>query len=246
MPGRYAIISDIHGNAAALKAVLAKGRELGVDEFCCLGDVVGYGASMKECVDLVRNNCRYVIQGNHDLNILNGPAENMRPEAKEAIEYAHSILDQSDLDFLAGLPHPLKVANRFLLTHGALTGQADYILKQSDAQKNIALLEQDYPGINVMFFGHTHLPMVLTASAAKTDFTQGGMVNINPAKTYLVNPGSAGQPRDKTPEACFCIYDTDDSQIIYVRVPYDFRPEQKKIMDAGLPEKNARRLALGL
>lgn len=242
---RFAILSDIHGNATALKAVIAKAKEFGVHEFCCLGDIIGYGASLKECVDLVRTNCTHTVQGNHDCKVTSEDNDQMRPEAVAALAYARSQISQEDIDFLCNQPHPKKVGNLFLLTHGALTGRDNYILKQTDAQDNIALLKENYPGINLMFFGHTHLPMVLTENGAKTDFTQGGVVTINPQKHYLVNPGSVGQPRDKTPQACFCIYDTQDSQVIYMRVEYDIKSEQERILAAGLPEKNARRLALG-
>ena len=63
---RIAVISDIHGNLAALEAVLAAvaGR---CDQVWCLGDVVGYGARPNECVDVVRDRCRVVLAGNHDL-----------------------------------------------------------------------------------------------------------------------------------------------------------------------------------
>jgi diadenosine tetraphosphatase ApaH/serine/threonine PP2A family protein phosphatase len=62
---------------------------------------------------------------------------------------------------------------------------------------------------------------------------------------YLINPGSAGQPRDGDPRAAFAVFDTGERLVTYHRVPYDIAGAQKKIRAAGLPELLARRLGLG-
>ena len=49
---KYAILGDIHGNLEALEAVLAACRELGVEKYACIGDIVGYNANPKECLNL--------------------------------------------------------------------------------------------------------------------------------------------------------------------------------------------------
>ena len=63
---RTAILSDIHGNFEALEAVLAECRAVDIDDFICLGDVVGYGANPNECVERVQGLTDCVIGGNHD------------------------------------------------------------------------------------------------------------------------------------------------------------------------------------
>src|SRR4029079_1795030 len=62
----FAIISDIHGNLEALQAVLADIDARGIQRTVCLGDVIGYGASPKECIDLVVERCEFCLCGNHD------------------------------------------------------------------------------------------------------------------------------------------------------------------------------------
>lgn len=242
---RYAIISDIHGNLAALEATLRMADEYGAHEVCCLGDIVGYGAAARECVELVRGRCRHIVRGNHDAKVRPPRGEGMRPEAEIALEYAAQTLTEEQILWLANLPHPQVVNGRFILAHGALTAYDDYILKQEDVRANIGIMTADFPGRELLFFGHTHLPMALTASGAKTDFRAGGLVSLAPGKQYLVNPGSVGQPRDGNPAACFCIYDAADGQVIFLRAEYDIDTEQERMRAAGLPDKSIRRIALG-
>src|SRR5262245_59673870 len=63
---KRALISDIHGNLEALKAVLEDIGQQGIQEIYCLGDIVGYGPNPRECIDLVMENCRLTLLGNHD------------------------------------------------------------------------------------------------------------------------------------------------------------------------------------
>lgn len=242
---RYAILSDIHGNRRALEAALRVAREYGAQKFCCLGDVVGYGANSAECIKLVRENCAYAVQGNHDAQIQPPRDPSMRPEAVEALDYALSTIGLPEIAWLKKLPHPLLVDNLFMIAHGALAGRDAYILKQEDARLNLQLLSDKHAPAQVLFFGHTHLPMALTAGGAKTDFREGGAVTLAPGKQYLFNPGSVGQPRDGNPAACFCIYDPADSQVIYLRAEYDVAAEQEDMRVANLPNKSIQRLGLG-
>ena len=63
---KFAIIADIHANLEALEAVLADSREQGCERYVCLGDVVGYGANPKECLEIVRKMEMSCVKGNHD------------------------------------------------------------------------------------------------------------------------------------------------------------------------------------
>ena len=64
---KYAIVSDIHGNLEAFRAVLEKCGQLGVNQYICLGDTVGYGADPSACLQLLRSlNPLAVVKGNHD------------------------------------------------------------------------------------------------------------------------------------------------------------------------------------
>ncbi|HNB60641.1 MAG TPA: metallophosphoesterase family protein, partial [Phycisphaerales bacterium] len=79
----FAIISDVHANGAALKAVLADIRSRGVSRIICLGDIIGYGPDPLECVDLVRENVDWSLMGNHDFGVLYEPTS-FNPDAETA------------------------------------------------------------------------------------------------------------------------------------------------------------------
>ena len=66
---KIAIISDIHGNLPALEAVLHDIKRRGITRIFCLGDLVGKGPSSAEVVDLIKQTCEAVVQGNWDIGI---------------------------------------------------------------------------------------------------------------------------------------------------------------------------------
>src|SRR4030095_16316302 len=63
---RFAIFSDVHGNLEALEAVIANAREHHCTHFICLGDIVGYNANPRECLEIVRDLDCPTVKGNHD------------------------------------------------------------------------------------------------------------------------------------------------------------------------------------
>lgn len=88
-----AVISDIHGNASALKTVLADIQSRGIEQIICLGDIVGYGPDPLECVDLVRQRCVWSLMGNHDYGVLYEPT-NFNPGAESAAFWTRDQFDK--------------------------------------------------------------------------------------------------------------------------------------------------------
>ena len=94
------------------------------------------------------------------------------------------------------------------------------------------------------FFGHTHVPVAFMRDTV----VRGGTYSkfkVDPSKKYFINVGAVGQPRDNNPKSAYVIYDMDASTIELRRLDYDIAAAQKKILDAGLPERLAERLAFG-
>src|SRR5215208_7652111 len=104
MPGRVALVSDVHGNLPAFKAVLEDAKGEGVDEIWCLGDLVGYGAQPTECVELAREECTVCLAGNHDLVVTGGIdiADFSRSAAVAALWTRDNISEEA-MSFLKGL-----------------------------------------------------------------------------------------------------------------------------------------------
>jgi len=73
----------------------------------------------------------------------------------------------------------------------------------------------------------------------------GREVRLRPGAAYLINPGSVGQPRDGNPRASFGIFDSESLVYRNLRVTYPVKETQRKILEAGLPDELALRLAEG-
>lgn len=65
---KIAIISDIHGNLEALKTTLKDMEKRKIDKIICLGDTIAKGVHPKKCLELVKNSCEIVLQGNCDVH----------------------------------------------------------------------------------------------------------------------------------------------------------------------------------
>ena len=94
----FAIISDIHSNLKALRAVLDDLEKRGVEEFYCLGDIIGYGPEPAECLDLVAQRCKVCLCGNHDHAVFYEPT-NFNVSAERAAYWTRSALeDEPDVE----------------------------------------------------------------------------------------------------------------------------------------------------
>jgi diadenosine tetraphosphatase ApaH/serine/threonine PP2A family protein phosphatase len=68
---------------------------------------------------------------------------------------------------------------------------------------------------------------------------------MEPGTTYLLNPGSIGQPRDSDPRAGFAIADIESQTVEFWRIPYNIEAVQDRMTRAGLPEPLILRLSFG-
>src|SRR6058998_2296926 len=132
---RFAILSDIHANLEALEAVLADARGHRCTHFICLGDVVGYNANPRECLDLVRQLDCPVVKGNHDEEVtLSASSEHFNELAERAIQWTRDTLTDPDKEWLRKLPLQKRVHD-FTIVHATLDtpGQWGYVFSNLDA-----------------------------------------------------------------------------------------------------------------
>ncbi len=239
---RYGIISDIHGNLEALEVILKILKKEGVDEYLFAGDVVGYGANPRECIEIVRNLPGFRgVAGNHDWGVLNKTSlEFFNPVAKEALLWTREELTESDLDFLENLPLVVE-EEEFTLVHATLEYPEEwsYIYSTYEAHRNLEILKT-----RVCFFGHSHIPIFFLENEHIT-YGREEIIELKEGYRYLVNVGSVGQPRDGDPRACAVIFDTEKEEIRYIRKDYPIRKAQEKIWDKGLPRVLGTRLEYG-
>jgi len=260
---RYGIITDGHSNIQALKKVLEL-LDNEVDSIICLGDIVGYNANPKECLDLVRRHkkIKHVIQGNHDRvigysNDYNSLSD-FSADAKDGAIYSCSILDHEDFEYLKSLKPNKEIMDAdfpFLISHGipCHVDPDGYLLYKDDAQFGIEQLKNEF-GMNLGFFGHTHIPTFISSngdpysiSSDPADF-KCRMVEcmeqefeIDPDRYYLINPGSIGQPRTEGITS-YAIFDSTKRTVIIKNLTYDFRGAMDAIYEAGYSRRIAERL----
>ena len=238
---RFAIFGDIHANFHALKVVLTDAETHMCTHFVCMGDVVGYNAFPKQCIEVVRQLDCPVVKGNHDEQAsMFGDQEGFNPLAEEAINWTREQLSHEEKEWLRSLRLQRQVRD-FTIVHATLDTphKWGYVFNQLDAAASF-----NYQHTSVCFIGHTHSPKA---------YVRDGSVRIIPldvlalqrGKKYLINVGSVGQPRDGDWRAAYCIYDTSSNEVQLRRLEYDLAGAQKAILDAGLPRRLAERLAVG-
>lgn len=231
---RTAILSDIHGNLAALEAVLEDVRSQSVDEIVCLGDVVGYGPHPRQCLDESMK-FAFTVLGNHDSSAIFDP-EGFNNTAERAIfwtrEQLHTADDPADcrrrLEFICKMPRVVQ-RDGLLFVHGSPRGPTSEYVFPEDTQ-NPKKMEKLFSLItHICFQGHTHVPGIFSSDYRfiRSDDASERFSVANTAMKYMVNVGSVGQPRDSDPRSCYVIL--DNHTISFRRVAYDIERTVKAI-----------------
>jgi predicted phosphodiesterase len=243
-----AIVSDIHSNLEAFTRVLEECERLGVDQFLCLGDVIGYGpdplpvareASKRFAVSLLGNHEEALVTGKHRFN----------PHAAQAINWTRQQI-QPDKTLWAWFAErkPFAVKGRLLMVHGSIYDPVhDYVDEPEnpvEAQQMIDTLNSDFSGFDICFAGHNHTPFMATTMGTMVPHDGHRQFRVPKGHKVYVCVGSVGQPRDRDPRLSFATLDGD--LLTFHRLEYDLETTQAKIRKAGLNEFLAERLGEGI
>ncbi len=230
---KYALLGDIHANLEALAAVLCDARDQGCTDYACVGDVVGYNASPRECLDVLRDMGMPCVKGNHDAYASTlDPVANLNPRAAAAILWTRQQLRESDKQWLRDLKYVRPVAC-FSIVHATLDSPQrwGYVFDKLGAAASFT-----YQNTPVCFYGHTHVPVAFV----RDGFVRGGSFSkfkVEPGRKYFINVGSVGEPRDGNPLAAYVTYDLSQGLIELRRVAYDGAKTEAKVLEAGLPPR---------
>lgn len=243
------ILSDIHANLPALRAVLRYAKRRAIQRFVFLGDLVGYGGQPNQVLELIMHlRPRFIVRGNHDRACaFPGTDQFFSVPARMAAHWTREHLTREHLRFLQELPQGLQeVEGCYAIAHGAPQDEDTYLLHPREAQ----FAFRGFPG-DLCFFGHTHLPAIYELDHGAGLLTgrvpePGAWVNLRPGCRYLVNPGSVGQPRDRDPRLSFMTYDPERRRLRLHRLEYDIRGAAKAILEARLHPNLAERLRHGI
>ncbi len=236
----------------ALEACLAAAPA--VDHIVNLGDIVGYGANPNEVAERSRQVCWQCVRGNHDkASVGLVDVESFNPIAAIAAYWTRHALIPENADWLRHLPQGPIIPGEIegvQFVHGSPVDEDEYLIGIDDAVE--AELASRRP---ITFFGHSHIQggflvrngeaYELRTGIEASNHPDRQIFPLEPNTHYFINPGSVGQPRDSDWRSAFALYDDRKHQVIFFRVPYDVRSAQEKILEAGLPERLATRLAQG-
>ena len=249
---RVLVVSDIHANLDALQTVLDAAPAY--DLLWNLGDVVGYGADPNEVISIAQGLGEIFVRGNHDKACCGiSDASDFNLIAAQAAFWTRETLSNENFEWLRTLPPgPIKPnpSEDISCVHGSPLDEDEYLIDMRDAVHALNLWQP-----RITFFGHTHVQGAFALNGKQSEgvrpryelpnVPQRFHFDLRPNYRYLINPGSVGQPRDGDPRSAFALYDSDEERITFYRVPYNIAAQQKKILDAGLAQRLATRLAEG-
>lgn len=248
---RFLVLSDIHANLEALRAVLAHAARKRKDAVLFLGDAVGYGASPNQVIERLRAFRVPVlsVRGNHDRVALD-PSQGaffFNTNARQAAAWTAGVLTTPNRRYLERLEAgPKVVADGVAICHGSPADEDEYLFTEAEATSAM-----EHVPARVTFFGHSHVPCLFEKApdsyGAVGVLLRGSriVVDLDPQRVYLVNPGSVGQPRDRDPRAAYALYDSTTGRLTLYRVPYDIDGARRRIVAAGLPTVLGDRLVHG-
>ena len=233
-----AVISDIHGNLAALQAALMRIDELSIDRIYCGGDLVGYGPHPSEVCALIKERAIPTIYGNYDYAIARDEEDcgcayataHDRELGQESVAWTLQQTDRAAKDFMRELPFDLRFPVGSVgvhLVHGSPRKVNEYLFEDKPASlyERLADAEKD----SVLVFGHTHKPWVREHGAV-----------------LFVNCGSVGKPKDGDPRGAFAVLRParGSVQVTIERVGYDAAAVAEEVRSAGLPAEYADKLLM--
>ncbi len=237
---KIAVISDIHSNLEALRTVLDHIDAQKADRIICLGDILGYGPSPVECVDIVAERCEWSLMGNHDFGVVYEPT-NFNLAAEQAAYWSRDQFEQDPdrdrtarrWDFLSRLRVRVTF-DSFLCVHGTPRRPINEYLFPEDAMNSPVKMQQIFDLVDrYCLVGHTHVPGVFTD---EPDFYPpddiDGVYKLREGEKAIINPGSVGQPRDLDPRASYAMI--DDDCVRFFRLEYDIDAVVSKIR--AIPE----------
>lgn len=245
---RIAFLADVHSNLEALTACLADAESRRAGKLVFLGDLVGYGgdpaAVVRRVMKLVERGAVAVL-GNHEEAVTGELRPSMHVDAQAAIAWTRERLDREELDFLKSLPVKVHDEGRLYVHANAWAPEDwEYVRGEFQAERSMRATP-----CRITVCGHVHEPALYHMSgegrASAFRPVPGVSIPLGSLRRWLLIPGSAGQPRDGNPAACYAVYDDEATAVTYFRVPYDHETAARKILEAGLPEALSVRLALG-
>ncbi len=244
---RLGIFSDVHANIEALSAVMEAFRSERIDQYFCLGDVVGYGASPNECADIIRRVAKVTILGNHDAAVAGRMDYSYYYEAaRHALDTHAAQLTDENMRWLKALPYKHELNDIGVhLCHGSplRLEEFEYIFAPEQARECLTIWDELS---SLTLIGHSHLCKVFALRPGEVEELPPRSFRLREGYKYIVSVGSVGQPRDYDNRASYTVYDTEQRAFEFKRVEYDIESAATKIFEGNLERNFGHRLFIGV
>jgi predicted phosphodiesterase len=239
---KTAILSDIHGNATALEAVLKDVDALACDQILSLGDNIGYGPEPEKVIHILRARNIPSVTGNHEIGASRPdflPLFN--PVARKSIQMTIGMLSPDSVEFIKKFPNAI-VQDDLRMVHGfPPESPTKYLFELTDGEIKQALSQMKE---TCCFIGHTHDLEILILENGRLIRRplSRGSYQLSSDNKYIINSGSVGQPRDGNSQSKYIVWDSEKKELSVRFVTYNIADTVKKIYKTGLPEQHALRL----
>ncbi|MDI3281379.1 MAG: metallophosphoesterase family protein [Bacillota bacterium] len=243
---RLAVIADVHGNLAALEAVLQDAERRGAEEIWCAGDLVGYLPFPSEVVAELGRRGLPTVLGNYDDAVAlrriqcgcDFPDQRSFELGQISLTWTVQHLAEEARSFLMQLPREYRReigGRRVLMVHGSPRRLNEYLWEDFPEEELARMLEE--AECDLLLCGHTHLPYHRSLSVGERSWD-------------VVNAGSAGKPKHGCPEATYALLEipaerTKPLAVEFPLVSYDVEATASAVVAAGLPEEFARMIRTG-
>ncbi len=232
---RLAVISDIHGNALALEAVLADITERSVDQTINLGDCVTGPLWPEETFAMLNALAIPMVRGNHDRMIAEFPRDQLSPAGR----FAYDTLNSEQRATLGALPARLGLPDGMLAVHGTPDDDSTYLMEEvvdgrlaPARRETLAARLGSYASAPVILCGHSHRQAAI----------------VGPGGCLVVNPGSVGCPvfadspaapglEHRSPHARYAILQKVRNRwnVEMIALDYDWHSASRRAAEIGGP-----------
>jgi len=218
---KIAVFSDVHSCYSKMAAVFADMEKYQIDQFICLGDIIGYGDQPEETIKLLIEKNVISVRGNHELAMFNRRYLELFPKAiKQPLLDNIAAISTKSVRYLEDTPNYLKFKNCHFV-HGTPPDKlTTYIYDVTDYYlKSLFNNTRE----EVFFTGHTHKLKLITYRdqlVYRRRITENRTIQLEENQKILLNVGSIGFTRDNFNASKYAVYDTIKKQIIVRMVNY--------------------------